>query len=301
MDEIGRNFQAVEEALYKGAVELPPRVENNLHLYIESDNWILHKLSKEDLSQTRVLGLVSADVKLARRVLKILRKHYPLSARVVLVHPVVYLLGRCDELDPNPIDAVRMIEDAGAIWHADLKYFEEGDPGTLFDQEIVLREARGEPDICIVELGEMLPAREGEGVPTFPTHQGEGISTQIMGWHPAARTLLEQGETPLDAPPSPVESPELPPAQSSNDDFLRMIAEMNPGLNLGLPVATQDPESPPAQSSDDDFLRTIAEMNPGLNLGVPVATQDSDLSETDSYQEPEPSGDPDDFDPSDFF
>jgi hypothetical protein len=170
IDEIGRNFQQVEEALYGGAVSLPPRVENNLNLYVESDNWIIHKLShREDLPDVCEIALVSADIKLAHRILRLLRRNHPLNARVVVIHPVVYLLGRVWELDPCPIESIEVIEDAGAIWHADLFYFEEGDPGSYYEQEITRAHARGEPQIVIYSLGGLTAAKEGEGTPQYIT------------------------------------------------------------------------------------------------------------------------------------
>lgn len=125
--------------------QVPEIVKGRLPLYIESDNYILATLDKSKVGQD--ILLVSEDRRLGDQISRIMK------SRVVLVQPIIYLVGRMDELkDIQPFHPgwVRewnpqyTIVDEGAVFYSDLANFKDGwpvfeDPDFVFTEPIKVR------------------------------------------------------------------------------------------------------------------------------------------------------------------
>jgi len=125
----GRDFQAVLSALLT-RTPVPNRVRGRIPLFFESDNYILQTLDVNKRGQD--ILLVSLDRRLGDQISRIMG-----DARVALVDPLIYLVGRMDEIPfiprrggwdrPFPTQPTYTIVDEGACWYADTNYFLEGE------------------------------------------------------------------------------------------------------------------------------------------------------------------------------
>jgi hypothetical protein len=134
---------------------------------MESDNLILWELSKLDPIPGLIV-LVSTDRKLAGEVLRIARIKNPTTI-VLLVLPIVWLLGRSDEIksfnSTFDITNAHVINDPGAEMHTDFIYFEDGNVD----------------DIYFMNEVKCLPTRHYPGVFTVFI-QGDDKPVEITDW-----------------------------------------------------------------------------------------------------------------------
>lgn len=89
-----------------------PMIMNRLQMLFETDP-LLEIRVRENPAISGELQLVSWDKKLANRIASFMRRNRRPDSVVYLIHPVIYFLGRIEEVPP----ARHLLEDAGAIGH----------------------------------------------------------------------------------------------------------------------------------------------------------------------------------------
>jgi hypothetical protein len=124
-----RDEDAVRAIICGDHPTLPDRIRDRLNLFMESDNLILWEFSKVSPVPDTIV-LVSADRKLAAEILRLARRTNK-EAIVLLVLPIVWLLGRSEEIKGTfgikyELSDAHIIRDPGAEMHTDLVYFEDG-------------------------------------------------------------------------------------------------------------------------------------------------------------------------------
>jgi hypothetical protein len=144
----------VESGLYQNGVEailkyitgdkdLPEFVRSRVSVYIETDGLVMNQVQALE-KIPRYLILISQDGKLASRISH-LTKVREARAKVILLHPALYLVGRLEELTgaiPNGDDNV-VLEDQGAMSWADSVLFEDGmGPEWVFEGSLDIRTNR---------------------------------------------------------------------------------------------------------------------------------------------------------------
>jgi hypothetical protein len=109
---------------------LPKRVVDRLNLFIESDSYIMHTLTREQEKEEN-LGIVTRDQRLCYRVKRYLDNKEPTIPHTVwCLDPLIYMIGRTFEVTDL---VASWIEDPGAMLHVDYNEFADGMHITLGD------------------------------------------------------------------------------------------------------------------------------------------------------------------------
>jgi len=101
------------------AEPLPVRLASRLHLFFESDSYIMH--TADSLAQKTNYALISRDQRLGLRLERYLRTKRP-HVNVHVVDPLIYLIGRLDEVGED----MEPVEDPGAMLYVDYTEFTDG-------------------------------------------------------------------------------------------------------------------------------------------------------------------------------
>jgi len=117
---------------------IPEEFKERIHLFMESDNWIVAQLNRRaDSELHRNVILVSSDTRLANRIGDLLYGRGFSDPLVFLVRPSMYTCGmlyNAPSYKGDSIEEMEVIEDPGAISWADY----QNDGNDLFDPEAEL-------------------------------------------------------------------------------------------------------------------------------------------------------------------
>jgi hypothetical protein len=107
-----------------GKTDLPRRIQDRLHMYVESDSVVKEKFCRELPPEGDII-LVSTDLNLGADLVRLGEARGKVY-RVHCFQPAYYLFGRLDELPE--LDGATIIEDPGSMFYEDVAYFSEGEP-----------------------------------------------------------------------------------------------------------------------------------------------------------------------------
>lgn len=144
---------------------LPDRVVKRLNLFMESDNYVLSVLPRENVPSK--IAIVTRDYRLCSEVRHVLDGRGEGSHYVFAVDPALYLIGRMYEVPNMPLETyglpsfpedITVIEDPGAILHVDYTEFQDGfyakhgidQTELIFECEIDIRRHNYHPFVVVV-------------------------------------------------------------------------------------------------------------------------------------------------------
>jgi hypothetical protein len=107
-----------------GKEDLPRRIQDRLHMYVESDAVVKERFVRNPPPAGKIL-LVSTDLRLGADLVR-LGAGRGTEYQVFCLQPAFYLFGRLDELPE--LSEASVVEDPGSMFYEDVVHFSEGDP-----------------------------------------------------------------------------------------------------------------------------------------------------------------------------